>query len=79
MTEAPPSDERVLVTIPTGRLVGAIALSDYGLITEALAIAVVVTAIESPGRGEGPRRQRLPPAARDAHRASGGGSTTATA
>jgi putative membrane protein len=53
VAEAPASDERVLVTIPTGRLAGAIALSDYGLITEALAIAVVVTAIESPDAAKG--------------------------
>jgi putative membrane protein len=46
-------DERVLVGIPTGRLVGAILLSDYGLVTEALVLAVVVTAVESPGLATG--------------------------
>jgi putative membrane protein len=47
--EPPAADERVLVRIPTGRLLGGIALSDYGLLTEALAIGFVVTAVESPG------------------------------
>ena len=36
---APATDERVLSTIPTGRLVGSILLTDYGLLTEALSIA----------------------------------------
>ena len=43
-------------------------LSDYGLITEALAIADRRDRRRVAGRGEGPRRQRLPPAARHAHR-----------
>ena len=49
----PETDERVLLTIPTGRLVGSILLSDYGLLAQALLVAVVVTAVESPGVARG--------------------------
>jgi putative membrane protein len=50
-TEAPPtvSEERVLTTVPTGRLVAAILISDVGLLAEAVLVALIVTAAISPG------------------------------
>jgi putative membrane protein len=51
--EAPTPDDRLLTTIPTGRLVASMLLTGYGLVTGALLVAVVVTAIEAPGVARG--------------------------
>jgi putative membrane protein len=51
--ERPVVDEHVLVSIPTPRLVGSILLSDYGLVTQALLVAVAVTAVSSPAVATG--------------------------
>jgi len=51
--DAPPTDERVLATIPTDRLVASILLTDYGLLAAALLVAIVVTWVESPGIARG--------------------------
>jgi putative membrane protein len=46
-------DEHVLVSIPTPRLVASIVLSDVGLLTLALLVAFLVSALESPGVAAG--------------------------
>ena len=51
--EAPVAGERVLAAVPTGRLVGSILLTDYGLLGEALVVAVVVTAVVAPDAAKG--------------------------
>jgi putative membrane protein len=51
--EKPEVGERVLLSIPTGRLIGSILLSDYGLLAQALLLAIVATAVESPGVARG--------------------------
>src|SRR5262249_24538415 len=51
--ETPPAEERVLVEIPDGRLIGSILLSEYGLLAEALVVAVVATAVLSPDAAKG--------------------------
>ena len=40
--------ERVLTTVPTGRLVGSILISDVGLFAEAVLAGLIVTALLSP-------------------------------
>ena len=40
--------ERVLTTVPTGRLVGSILISDVGLFAEAVLAGLIVTAVLSP-------------------------------
>jgi putative membrane protein len=47
--ETAPVEEHVLLTVPTGRLIGSIALSNEGLVLEALLAALIVTAILTPG------------------------------
>jgi len=52
--EAPvAAEERVLATVPTGRLVASILISDVGLFAEAVLTALVVTAIVSPSAAAG--------------------------
>ena len=41
-------EERVLTTVPTGRLVGSILISDVGLFAEAVLAGLIVTAVLSP-------------------------------
>jgi putative membrane protein len=50
--DAPPL-ERKLTTVPTGRLIASILISDVGLLAEAVALALVVTAVMSPRAAAG--------------------------
>jgi putative membrane protein len=45
--------EHVLTVVPTGRLIASILISDVGLFAEAVTVALVVTAVLSPGAAEG--------------------------
>jgi putative membrane protein len=47
------AEERVLTTVPTGRLAGSILISDVGLFAEAVIAALVVTAILAPAVAAG--------------------------
>jgi putative membrane protein len=49
----PAVDERVLTTVPTGRLVASILISDVGLIAEAVVAALVVAAVLAPAAAKG--------------------------
>jgi putative membrane protein len=46
-------DERVVTTVPTGRLVVSILISDVGLLAEAVAVALVGLAVFSPAAAAG--------------------------
>ncbi len=48
-----PAEEQVLVSIPTGRLLASVILDGSGLLAVALLVAVIVIAVESPGRAIG--------------------------
>jgi putative membrane protein len=50
---AAPAEERVLSVVPTGRLVGSILISDVGVISEAIVVALVVVAFVSPAAAVG--------------------------
>jgi putative membrane protein len=43
----PAPEEHVLTTVPTGRLIGSILISDVGILAESVLIALVVTAVLS--------------------------------
>ncbi len=45
-----PGGERVVATVPTGRLVASIMISDVGLIAEAVLLALIIAAVLAPGR-----------------------------
>ena len=48
-----PAEERVLTTVPTGRLIGSILISDVGLTAEAVIAVLVVTALLAPAAATG--------------------------
>jgi putative membrane protein len=45
--------DQVLAIVPTGRLVASILISDVGLFAEAVTVALIATAVLSPGAAEG--------------------------
>jgi putative membrane protein len=44
----PAVDEHVLTTVPTGRLIGSILISDVGILAEAVLVGLIVVAVLSP-------------------------------
>jgi len=52
-TTAAGAEERVLTTVPTGRLVASILISDVGLVAEAVIAGLVVTALLAPAAATG--------------------------
>ncbi len=48
-----PAEERVLTTVPTGRLVASILISDVGLTAEAVIVSLVVAALLAPAAATG--------------------------
>ena len=64
--QAPPA-EQLFTTVPTGRLIASILISDVGIFAELVAVALIVTAVVSPAAAEGlvERRPDLDP--RDRH------------
>ena len=48
-----PAVERILATVPVGRLVASILVSDVGIVLEAVLVALVVTAVLSPSAAAG--------------------------
>ena len=44
----PVVDEHVLTTVPTGRLIGSILISDVGILAEAVIVGLIVVAVLSP-------------------------------
>jgi len=47
------SQEHVLTTVPTGRLIGSILISDVGILAEAVLAGLIVTAVLSPAAAVG--------------------------
>jgi putative membrane protein len=49
----PVAEEHVLTTVPTGRLIGSILISDVGILAEVVLVALIVTAVLSPAAATG--------------------------
>jgi len=49
----PVAEEHVLTTVPTGRLIGSILISDVGILAESVLAALIVTAVLSPAAAAG--------------------------
>jgi putative membrane protein len=52
-SEAPRRDERVLATVPTGRLVASILISDVGILAEAVLVGIVLGIVFAPSAAAG--------------------------
>lgn len=50
---APAAEEHVLTTVPTGRLVASVLISDVGILAEVVLVALIVTALLSPRAAAG--------------------------
>ena len=51
--QRPPRDERVLATVPTGRLVASILISDVGILAEAVLLGLVLGIVLAPSAAAG--------------------------